>query len=164
MVVVGYDDRVEYSTDDGDTFTGTTAGTAGMHLSSIAMVDSHTAVIGAADRRRLRMDVDPTAAATVSDWTATTNDWDSGDFFGVCLQEIGGIAVADWIEDSFNAVNQCEMLDSDPWQAVPATASIAAHTAAAGNGSIDLVWGLRPRSDQQQGTYEAGVSFEAVAP
>ncbi|MCB0879732.1 MAG: hypothetical protein KDC46_12240 [Thermoleophilia bacterium] len=163
VVVVGYDDRVEYSTDDGATFTGLATGT-GMHIGSVAMVDSHTAVIGSADKRRMRMDVDTAGDVQVPDWSLASNDWDNASFFGVCLQAVGGSAIADWTEDAAGTANQCEADVADPWRALPAIASQAAHTSAAGSGNVDLVWGFKPDAAQRAGTYEAGVSFEAIAP
>jgi photosystem II stability/assembly factor-like uncharacterized protein len=161
VVVVGDDDQAAYSTDDGTTFTTVLGGTGSMHLNSVAMVDSHTAVIGGADQRRLRMDVDASPDVLVPDWTATTNDWDSGSFFGVCLQDAAGSAVADWTED---ASGQCDALDTDPWQALPSVATQAAHTPAGSSGNVDLVWGFRTDAAQRRGTYEAGIAFEAIAP
>ena len=83
---------------------------------------------------------------------------------GASLQDAAGAAIADWSEDTFNTSGQCETLDSDPWQAVPAVASLVGHTAGSGTGTVDLVWGLRPEATQQKGVYEAGVSFDALAP
>ncbi len=163
VVLVGDNERVEYSTDDAATFTGVTGATA-RTLHGVTLTDSHTAFIVGGNSIRIRMDVDPGALVQVPDWTASTNDWDSGGFFGVCLQAIGGIAVADWTPDTMNTSGKCEKLDSDPWQALPATATIAAHTSAAGTANVDLVWGFRPAPNQQKGMYEAGVAFEALAP
>lgn len=164
VVVVGYDDQVAFSTDDGATFATVPGGTGTMHLGAVSMVDSHTAVIAGADERRLRMTVDTTPDVLVPNWAPGSNDWDTGGFFGVCLQAVGGAAIADWTRDTMNVSGQCETKVTDPWRAVPAIATQAAHTAALGTGNVDLVWGFRPAANQRPGTYEAGVAFEAIAP
>lgn len=165
VVVVGLDGSVARSTDAGLTFQQATAALT-LHLAGVAAVDPHRAVLVGADTLRYRMDAIAAATAQVADWSSPTNDWDSGGFFGVCLQAVGGAASPNWTVDATNVAGTCEALDSDPWRAVPATTAtgLAAQTTTSGTGSVDLVWGFRAKADQAPGTYEAGIVFEAIAP
>ncbi len=163
VVTVGVNDQIARSTDSGATFQQTW-GPTGLNLVDVVGIDPHRAVIVGTDALRYEMDATPGANQQVADWAPTTNDWDSGGFFGVCLQATGGGAIADWTPDTFNVAGTCEALDSDPWRALPAARSLAAHTNTAGMGSVDLVWGFRPSALQWPGTYEAGVAFEAISP
>lgn len=166
VVTVGDSGSLARSTDRGATFSRTTGPAGTLPLAGAAAIDPHRVVTVGADAIRYRFDAVASATAQVADWTASTNDWDSGGFFGVCLQAVGGGATADWTVDAANVAGTCEALDSDPWRAVPATTGtgLAAHTTAAGNGTVDLVWGFRAKADQAPGSYEAGVVFEAIAP
>jgi hypothetical protein len=163
IVVVGQSDAIAISRDGGQAFEQAT-GSTGMHLRGVDVVDEHVAFVVGADAVRMRTDADLTPAAQVADWTPGTADWTTGGFFGVCLQAIGGAAVAEWTLDTFNMSGVCQQLNSDPWRALPAVASNAARTTGPGTGTVDLVWGFRPRLDQQMGTYAAAVAFEVVAP
>lgn len=163
VVVVGLNDQIARSTNQGATFQQT-FGPTGLHLNGVAGIDPHRAVIVGPDQLRYEMDATPGVNATVPDWSAPANDWDSGGFFGVCLQAVGGGAFADWTADATGVVGECETNGVDPWRALPATGSLAAHTTAAGLGTVDLVWGFRPKTNQLPGTYEAGVAFEAISP
>ena len=163
VVVTGLADITARSTDGGVTFSPAT-GSRAMHMDAVAMSDPHTAIIVGADTTRYRAVADATASALVSDWGAPADDWDSGGFFGVCLQAVGGGALADWTADATGVIGECETNGVDPWRALPATGSLAAHTNAAGLGTVDLVWGFRPKTNQAPGTYEAGIAFEAISP
>lgn len=106
-------------------------------------------------------------ATPISDYGAggTWGSASTTSMFGVCLQAVGGSAIADWTVDAANTAGRCEALDSDPWRAVTTTASQAAHTTAAGQtGSIDVVWGFRPATNTPAGTYRAKVAVEVLAP
>lgn len=61
-------------------------------------------------------------------------------------------------------VGRMQLLRACSRTAAPATGSLAAHTNAAGMGSVDLVWGFRAKTNQAPGVYEAGVVFEAISP
>jgi photosystem II stability/assembly factor-like uncharacterized protein len=164
FVVAGRDDVTSRSTDAGATVTAV-SGTTGMQLTGAAAIDTHSAYVVGADTLLMRLDADTSSPQKqVGDWLLGTRDWSTAGFFGVCLQAVGGGAVGDWTVDTANVAGTCEGLDTDPWQAVPAAASKAAHTTAAGNGSVDLVWGMRAKSNQTAGRYEATVAFEALAP
>ncbi|MCW2923270.1 MAG: hypothetical protein JWM98_674 [Thermoleophilia bacterium] len=163
VVVVGLDDVSSRSTDSGATFVSTT-GASTMHLMDVAMLDSHSAYATGADEVLERVDADPAAGAQVGDWSSPARDWDSGGFFGVCLQAVASGVTPDWTVDAANVAGTCEQLDTDAWQALPATSSKVGHLATPGLGSVDLVWGFRATATQAPGRYEAGVSFEALAP
>lgn len=163
IFVVGSDYSTSRSFDGGVTWSQATGPTT-MILYSTAAVDSHTAMIVGADGTRAKSIADAGVNTQVSDWGAPANDWDSGGFFGVCLQAYGGAAQPDWLYDTTGIVPECEMNGTDPWRVVPALASLAAHTNGAGLGTVDLVWGFRAASTQDPGVYEAGIAFETVVP
>lgn len=97
-----------------------------------------------------------------TDWASagTTN------MFATCVREIVGAATAHWLVDPDA---DCTAGDGDPWNAIPATsvpASRVASTTVSGTTGVTvrLRFGVRMRSDQRPGLYQAGIVFETVAP
>ncbi len=163
VIVVGLDYSTSRSFDGGSTWSQATGPTT-LHLNGVVAIDPHVAAMVGGDATRALSVAQAGADAQVADWSAPANDWDSGGFFGVCLQDVAGGALADWTEDATGMIGECEANGVDPWRALPATGSLAAHTNAAGLGTVDLVWGFRPKTSQTPGVYEAGVAFEAISP
>jgi hypothetical protein len=70
--------------------------------------------------------------------------------------------VGPWLEDGNNT---CATNATDPWVAIPQTASKVAHTVSSGQtGRLDLVWGFRAGTTQAADSYRATVLVEALAP
>ena len=53
---------------------------------------------------------------------------------------------------------------TDAWYGVPTAPVRVAQMAAAGTGTVDIVWGFKPNGATAPGVYSAGVVVEAVAP
>ena len=98
-------------------------------------------------------------------------DWSSGgstNMFGACLRDLtGGSAVAAWVED---ANTDCTAVDTDPWNALPATpaspgSKIAGTSSTSATDSVvRLRFGMRAPAAWRPRTYLAGLTFEVVAP
>lgn len=131
------------------------------HITGYAAVDPQRS-IGVGQGGAIRY---TTVANPISDYGGG-NTWGSGSatsMFGVCLQAVGGSALADWTVDATNLSGTCEALDTDPWRAVTTTSSLAAHTASIGaSGTADLVWGMRSAASSPAGTYRAKVLVEVL--
>ncbi|MCW2922370.1 MAG: type sorting protein [Thermoleophilia bacterium] len=122
-----------------------------------------TRMIMGSDGGRIRRMQPP---ASVPDYGAG-GTWATGPtngMFGVCLQSIGGSALADWTVDAAGTANKCEALDTDPWRAVTTAPSTAAHLTGSGSGFVDLVFGVTPAATQPPGTYLAKLTFDVIAP
>jgi hypothetical protein len=152
---------IRHSEDAGATWVNISQ--TGRMLGSIAMPELHSSWITGEAGRIYRQ----SPLATVSDYGAGTN-WGSASTtssFGACLQAKGASTVADWTLDAANVAGQCQALDTDPWQAIPTAPVKVAHTAVAGNtGSVSIVFGMRPASNQPAASYSATVVFEALSP
>jgi photosystem II stability/assembly factor-like uncharacterized protein len=98
---------------------------------------------------------------TISDYSGGA--WGgAGSMFGACLQNLGGTAsVASWTED---VSGTCVANDADSWYPVPTAPVKVAQMAAAGTGTVDVVWGFKSSSAQSPGAYSAGIVVEAIAP
>jgi len=106
------------------------------------------------------------ANETVANYGAAPNNWAGAattSMFGVCLQSLGGSAVAGsgWTQD---ANNTCTASDGDPWKAITTGVNTVATTPSGASGSVDLVWGVRFGAATVPGRYSATVAVEVVAP
>lgn len=144
------------STDGGATWTRPFAGNWPMVSSPLAL-DSGTVLIpGEGGMVRVT-----NPAPTIADYSA--GSWAGGTArFGVCLQAIGGAAAP--ASFPVDGDGTCQLLDSDPWQAVPIAPAKIGQVAAPGSGSVDLVWGLRAHATTAPGEYSAGIVVTALAP
>jgi photosystem II stability/assembly factor-like uncharacterized protein len=133
---------------------------------SIVLLDTNSYVLVGEGGRIARVDRELAANAQVADYGASPNNWAGGgtsSMFGVCMQSLGGTTTAapGWTVDG----GTCQALDTDPWRDVPSTITkLARQTTTGASGSVNLVWGVRTRTDQRKGTYAATVVFEALAP
>jgi len=105
----------------------------------------------------------------VNDYAGAPNNWGGAagaNMFGVCLQDLGLSAdpAAGWTEDTVTTPGVCTANDTDPWRALPTTASKAATAVSGAIGRVDLVWGVRMANNQAPGTYRSTVLFETIAP
>jgi photosystem II stability/assembly factor-like uncharacterized protein len=152
-------------TTDGTTWSGADAPSTSQDMVSVSQVDGNTTwEFGVGDRIYLE-----SPAASIPDYQNGVNSWSTAantGFFGACLQSLGGSAAADaWTVDTFNVSGQCQTLDTDPWNAIPTTATKIAHTTGAGqSGSVNLIYGIRTPSSTTPGSYTAAIAYEAVAP
>lgn len=162
VVVSGWFSGFAITTDAGSSWedSGTGMGWGG---AAVANVDAHTSFI-AHDGGRI-IDTDEAAAASlrITDYGtgATFGSGSTTSTFGVCVQAATGTLQAGWTVDPGGS---CSATDTDPWRGVPTTATNLVSTTAGATGSVQLVWGARPRVDQPPGRYSASVVFEAVAP
>lgn len=132
------------------------------------MTGTHTAYL-VTDYGRIRK-LSPAGAAesTITDYGVGAT-WSSGatsNLFGLCLRAIGAqtAAAPGCTVDAANVGGRCATLDTDPWRALPGAMSKVATTAAEQTGQVDLVFGMRAKSDQTPGDYRASIVVEALAP
>lgn len=101
---------------------------------------------------------------------AGNKDWGTtgAGHFGLCLETVGGTAVASapW---TAAGNNNCTNVDGTFWQGIAAksgdlTAQVATIPAATTTATTTLRFGFRPLSSQKPGGYAAPIIFEVVAP
>ncbi|MCW2962556.1 MAG: hypothetical protein JWM90_2943 [Thermoleophilia bacterium] len=105
------------------------------------------------------------SAPTIADYAGGSADWSVGasGMFGSCLREVAS-ATGTWTVD---ADADCTDVGTDPWRAVPASTSPAAHvatTALGVTGTASMRFGMRVADAQPPGAYSAGISFSVIAP
>ncbi len=151
----GWQEWANVSTDGGATWTNAW-GNQNPDVTTIHMLDGGRIYFGG-HGQSLRVTDPP---STVTDYTA--GGWAAGNtMFGACLQDVGGSAVpAVWAEDG----GTCTAGDADTWYAVPTAPVKVAQMAAAGTGTVDVVWGFRASGTAAPAHYSAGIAIEAVAP
>jgi photosystem II stability/assembly factor-like uncharacterized protein len=151
----GWQEWANYSTDGGATFVNAWAHN-NPDVTTLHMVDDGRIYFGGTGGL-LRSTEPPT---TVADYAGGA--WaGGGSAFGACLQDLGGsAAVASWTEDA----GICTASDADAWYAVPTAPVKIAQMAAAGTGTVDVVWGFKAATGMAPGHYSAGIVVEALAP
>ncbi len=108
------------------------------------------------------------ATAAIPDYGTGAATWSGGDsLFGACLRAVSGARVTgSWSVDADAA---CTAVDSDPWNAIPATpgptAKVASSTiAGTTNGTASLRFGVGIDGSQPSGSYAAPLVIDVSSP
>lgn len=151
----GWQEWANYSTDGGATWVNAWSNN-NPDVSALHMLDDGRIYFGGSGG--LLRSTDP--PTTVADYAGGA--WaGAGSAFGACLQDLTGSAVAaTWTEDA----GTCSAVDTDAWYAVPTAPVKVAQMAAAGTGTVDIVWGFKAAAGLAPGQYSAGIVVEALAP
>ncbi len=165
--VFGGDTGSDAWTSTDDSATAVESLFSGSGLWAVHALSNHSAWFGGDRGIIVKVTGSSAPAALVSDYASGIADWSTGSatsMFGMCIQDKSAQTTIDpaWTLDGDGT---CTAANGPEWQQVPVLAARVGYTGAAGElGRIDVVWGVRLRSDQQKGAYHAGISVEVLAP